>query len=117
MLLMIMPKITSLEQAIEESKKLESLATKGPWIDGGLGKTGTLPDLKAMPFGAPLYAKPTSDEEFIAHARTWEPKYRRMVEIVKNYLTACKDEKLEGNKYQAAEMLDVLGEIVEEDTE
>jgi hypothetical protein len=87
-------KATPLEQAIAESKSREEKATKGPWISskGGCIKGGEFIEYArgkgqsqlALTIGAENIGpeERDSNSEFISAARTWEPKWREMVEYL-----------------------------------
>lgn len=79
--------MTALEKAIAESKKREENATGGPWrtsyhpcTNGPAHRSIRINDIRSNHY---------DNLDFIAASRTWEPRWREMVEILLERVMEC----------------------------
>lgn len=90
---------TALTRALRESREREENATRGPWVEDIRYLEARVPG--GRPFGEVIaefrcWAREAATEEndeanarFAAHARTWEPRFRKMVEAARGFCSAA----------------------------
>lgn len=122
----------TIDDAIRASREREEKATKVNWSGRPIGAWDevacisvdekTRHDLGTVLFVGRFgdgrdhesrYFGTLDDAYFIQEARTWEPRFRDALQLATRYLQACADEKLEGNKYQAAQAIEEITKILE----